>query len=226
MVMVHVFTILQSLKQKRTNWRVWVSKLYTFIDLEKYDEALQACNQLLDFRMMKNASESIPPLEERCVRAIIGGALVSYKEATESKDNVAIESTRRTLSRVRDLLLRLGSTSKSEPWVWEVSAFFNDTVGLDEQVLENLMKEYRALQTIRGWETDDVLLPQVCRVVRQIYEIHKQSNHKEDLVKFKFLLKGVVKKIQASYFNREVPNEAKDLESLLTEVESVIASMK
>lgn len=214
------------MKQKRTNWRVWVSKLYTCIDLEKYDEALQACNQLLDFRIKKNTSESIPPLEEKCVRAIVGGALVSYKNATESKDNAAIESSRRTLSRVRELLTRLGSTSKSEPWVWEVSAFFNETVGLDEKVFEDLMKEYRALQTIRGWETDTVLLPKVCCVVRQIYEIHRQSTNKEDLVKFKFLLQGVVKKVQAAYFNREVPVEAKDLESLLTKVETVVASMK
>lgn len=214
----------QSLKQKRSNWRVWVSKLYTCIDLKKYDEALQACNQLLDFKAKKNASEAIPPLEEKVVRAIVGGSLITYKEATESKDHAAIDSARRTLSRVRDLLTRLGSTSKSEAWVWEVSAFFNETVGRDDQVLEDLMKEYRALQTIRGWETDSVALPKICRVVQQIYDIHKQGDSKEDLVKFKLLLKGVTKKIQAAHFNKGIPEEAKKLDEILAEVETAIAS--
>lgn len=176
--------------------------------------------------MKKNASEAIPPLEEKCVRAIVGGALISYKNATESKDDTATESARRTLSRVRELLTRLGATSKSEAWVWEVSALFNDSVGLDGQVLEDLMKEYRALQTMRGWETDTVAFPKVCRVVRQIYDIRKQSDSEEDLVKFKFLLRGVIKKVQAAYFNREVPVEVKDLEELLSEVEALIASKK
>jgi hypothetical protein len=198
--------------------------LYTCIDLKKYDEALQACNQLLDFKAKKNASEAIPSLEEKVVRAIVGGSLVSYKEAIEGQDQAAIDSARRTLSRVRDLLTRLGSTSKSEPWVWEVSAFFNETVGRDEQVLEDLMKEYRALQTIRGWETDNVALPKICRVVQQIHDIHKQGDSKEDLVKLKFLLKGVMKKVEAAYFNKEIPEEAKKLGEVLTEVETSIAN--
>lgn len=198
--------------------------MYTCIDLRKYDEALQACNQLLDFKAKKNASEAIPSLEEKVVRAIVGGSLVTYKEATESKDQAAIDSARRTLSRVRDLLTRLGSTSKSEPWVWEVSAFFNETVGRDDQLLEDLMKEYRALQTIRGWETDSVALPKICRVVQQLHDIHKQSDSKEDVVKFKFLLKGVVKKIQAAYFNKDIPEEAKKLDQVLAEVEASIAN--
>jgi len=198
--------------------------LYTCIDLKKYDEALQACNQLLDFKAKKNASEAIPSLEEKVVRAIVGGSLVSYKEAIEGQDQAAIDSARRTLSRVRDLLTRLGSTSKSEPWVWEVSAFFNETVGRDDQVLEDLMKEYRALQTIRGWETDNVALPKICRVVQQIHDIHKQGDSKEDLVKLKFLLKGVMKKVEAAYFNKEIPEESKKLGEVLTEVETSIAN--
>lgn len=198
--------------------------MYTCIDLKKYDEALQACNQLLDFKAKKNASEAIPSLEEKVVRAIVGGSLVSYKEAIEGQDQAAIDSARRTLSRVRDLLTRLGSTSKSEPWVWEVSAFFNETVGRDDQVLEDLMKEYRALQTIRGWETDNVALPKICRVVQQIHDIHKQGDSKEDLVKLKFLLKGVMKKVEAAYFNKEIPEEAKKLGEVLTEVETSIAN--
>ena len=215
----------QSLKQKRNNWRVWISKLYTCIDLKKYDEAVQACNQLLDFKMKKNSSEDIPPPEEKCVRAIVGGILEHYKEANEKKDDAAIDSARRTLSRVRELLSRLGSTSKSEPWVWEVSAFFNDTIGLDEQVLEDLMKEYRALQSIRGWETDEAQLIKVCRVVNQIYEVHKQIGKREDLVKFKLLLKGVIKKIESAYFNREIPEIGQELsQTLMPQVESSLAS--
>ena len=101
---------------------------------------------MLDFKAKKNASEAIPSLEEKVVRAIVGGSLVTYKEATESKDQAAIDSARRTLSRVRDLLTRLGSTSKSEPWVWEVSAFFNETVGRDDQLLEDLMKNIHSYQ--------------------------------------------------------------------------------
>lgn len=216
--------LVESLKRKRNNWRVWISKLYTCIDLKKFDEATQACQQILDFKLKKNASEAIPHLEEKCVRAIVGGALVNFESATSNKDFVALDSARRTLARVRELLQRLCSVSK-EPWVYEVSAFFKDSIGMDDQVLEDLMKEYRALRSIRGWEVDEVQLAKVFSVVSLISEIHKREGNKEDLIKFKLLLNGVVNVIHASHSERKPPEEAKQLEKLRSEIEVLLAAL-
>ena len=216
--------LVESLKRKRNNWRVWISKLYTCIDLKKFDEATQACQQILDFKLKKNASEAIPHLEEKCVRAIVGGALVNFESATSNKDFVALDSARRTLARVRGLLQRLCSVSK-EPWVYEVSAFFKNSIGMDDQVLEDLMKEYRALRSIRGWEVDEVQLAKVFSVVSLISEIHKREGNKEDLIKFKLLLNGVVNVIHASFSERKPPEEAKQLEKLRSEIEVLLAAL-
>eukprot|EP01083_Nonionella_stella_P024289 67128_1 len=76
----------ESLKLNRQNWRVWVSKLYTCMDLEKYDEAVQACMTLIDFKSKRNASEEIPHIEEKVARALVGSSLKRYGSASSSGD--------------------------------------------------------------------------------------------------------------------------------------------
>lgn len=203
---------------------MWISKLYTCIDLKKYDEAIQACNVLMDFKSKKNASEAIPALEEKCVRAIVGGSMEVYKES--SGDQAAMDSARRTLSRVHDLLDRLSSSSKTEPWIWETLAYFNAHLGGDEQVLENLMKEYRSLQASRGWEKDPIQVKKVSQVVKHIVQLQKEDGNKEALVKCKLLLSGVVKKIRAVHLDEsKLPEEVETLEQLLLEIESQLEAM-
>ncbi len=191
----------ESLKLNRNNWRVWVSKLYTCMDLKKYDEAVQACQVLIDFKSKRNASEGIPSVEEKVIRGIVGGVISTYQQAKDADDTPALDSAKRSLSRVRELLTQLESTMKSEPWLFETTAFFHESVGCDDLALENLMKEYRALQSIRGWETDKSACPKLCEVISQIAALKHKENKKEELKKFKFLVNGVVKKIKAAYFD-------------------------
>ena len=153
-------SLLQSLKYRRNNWRVWQSKLFTCLDLAKYDEAIQACNELLDFKATANLAEAVPPLEEKCVRAIVGGSIESYTKAKD--DKAALDSARRTLTRVHALLERLSSSETTEPWIWETLAYFNAQIGQDEAVLDNLMKEYRSLQSVQGWEKDTAQVKKIC----------------------------------------------------------------
>jgi len=84
----------ESLKRRRSNWRVWQSKLYTCIDLKKYDEAVQACQTLLEFRNKKNQSEKVPPLEEKCVRGIVGGSLSDLDDALRVCLDVSAEAAK------------------------------------------------------------------------------------------------------------------------------------
>ena len=178
----------------------------------------------MDFKSKKNASEAIPALEEKCVRAIVGGSMEVYKES--SGDQAAMDSARRTLSRVHDLLDRLSSSSKTEPWIWETLAYFNAHVGGDEQVLENLMKEYRSLQASRGWEKDPIQVKKVSQVVKHIVQLQKEDGNKEALVKCKLLLSGVVKKIRAVHLDEsKLPEEVETLEHLLLEIESQLEAM-
>lgn len=196
---------------------MWISKLYTCIDLQKYDEAVQACNVLLDFKSTKNMGEAIPPLEERCVRAIVGGSIDQYRNARD--DKAALDSARRTLTRVHDLLERLSSSSTTEPWIWETLTFFNSQIGRDEAVLENLMKEYRSLQAISGWEKDPGQVKKVSQVVKHIIHFHLEDGSKESLAKGKFLLSGVVRKIRAVHMDEsEFPEEVASLVQLQEEV--------
>ena len=146
----------ESLKYSRTNWRVWTSQLYTCIDLGKHDEAIQACDTLLDLQQTRS---QVPNLEEKCVKAIVGKTL-----SLDRSD----DSTKRTLMRLHTLLDRMSSKANAEPWIWETLAYFHEQVGWDEQVLENLLKEYRALQAVPAWERDDGQVKKVVAVVSQI----------------------------------------------------------
>lgn len=223
--------VVQSLKHNRDNWRVWVSKLYTCLDLEKYDEAIQACDILLNIKSRRNAgSDGVDGLDERCIRAIVGGSLRVYKAAVSSSNRAALDSARRTLSRVHDLLDRLATEAKTEAWLYETTAYFNEQVGRDEQVFENLMKEYRALQSIAGWERDEFQIRKVCQVVLHIchfYRHHQQQANdgvKVGLSKCKYLLTGVIKKIRGQRVDAStVPPEVARLEQVLVEVLSDLA---
>mmetsp|Transcript_21651 Transcript_21651/g.60269 ORF Transcript_21651/g.60269 Transcript_21651/m.60269 type:complete len:138 (-) Transcript_21651:1190-1603(-) len=128
-----------------------------------------------------------------------------------------MQSARRSLMRLHDLLQTL-STSLKDPWVYETLAYFNEQIGDDDAVLENLMKEYRSLQTVRGWEKDDYEVIKVSRVVKQIVAFQRQTP--KDIAKSKFLVRGVVNSIKAARVDLPThPTEISELESLLAELD-------
>ena len=185
----------ESLKYSRANWRVWVSKLYTCLDLDKYDEAIHACNVLLDLRTEKQRSEGIPPLEEKCVRAIVGGTLQKFHASRE--DEVALNSWRRTLSRVHALLDRMCTSHNPEAWVFETMTCFHEQTGQEaEQILDTLMKEYRSLQANAKWEKDDHLVRKICQTVSHIANIHMNENSRQSLTKARFVVRGVIQTVR------------------------------
>ena len=182
----------QSLKQNRNNWRVWVSKLYTCIDLKKYDELIQTCAELqLNLRSRRN---EIPTPEEKCIRAIVRGSLQSYHDARAANDDVALDSSKRTLARLNELLDKMKSSMKSEVWLYDISASFNDEMGRTEDVLSDLMREYRTLQSEKGWASDTTMITKMTSLVKELLSHHKAAGSKESLVKCKLLINGVAKK--------------------------------
>ncbi|KAL7443226.1 hypothetical protein ACHAXM_008855 [Skeletonema potamos] len=214
--------LLESLKQNRNNWRVWHSKLYTCIDLKKYDEAIQACIELIKLKTRRNAAEGVEPLEEKCVRAIVGGTVRKYQQAREAKDEIGIDSSKRTLIRVRELLDKMESSTKIEPWFYEVSAHFNDELGWEEECFNDLMKEYRALNSAKGWEEDSAKIGKMVNLMKDISEHHKKTGTKESLTKAKLLLNGVMKKVRSAYCYTEPSKEAGELDAMLLEVNQLL----
>ncbi|CAJ1965616.1 unnamed protein product [Cylindrotheca closterium] len=184
--------LVESLKNNRKNWRVWENKLYVCLDLKKYDEAIQACNMLIDLKQSL-ASQDIPDPEEKCVKA------------------------RRSLPRVHNLLERIRA-SRNDSWIFEIMAYFHAEVGEDSHVFENLMKEYRSLTSVRAWEKDDDQVRKVTEVASQI--VHYQRKSKEDLLKSKFLLSGVVKRIEKAASDTGATNSkyVKAIHVLLREI--------
>jgi len=214
--------LLESLKQNRNNWRVWHSKLYTCIDLKKYDEAIQAGNELINLKARRNAAEGVEPLEEKCVRAIVGGTVRKYQQAREAKDEIGIDSSKRTLIRVRELLDKIESSTKIEPWFYEVSAHFNDELGWEEECFSDLMKEYRALNSAKGWEEDSAKIGKMVNLMKDISKYHKKTGTKESLTKAKLLLNGVAKKVRSAYCYTEPSKEAEELDAMLLEVNQLL----
>lgn len=213
----------ESLKYSRTNWRIWTSQLYTCIDLSKYDEAIQACTTLLD---LQQTQSQVPNLEEKCIKAIVGKTL-----ALDRKD----DSTKRTLSRLHTLLDRMSSKAAAEAWIWETLAYFHEQVGWDEHVLDNLLKEYRALQAVPAWERDDHQVTKVVSVVCQIShfyvaEYKRQASagngtNKDALIKCRYQVKGVLQKIKAVHCMDEskMPHqELERLEAILVQVQDLM----
>ena len=217
---IDIFFFEKALKLNRNNWRVWVSKLYTCMDLAKYDEAVQCCQVLIDLKGSRNESEGIPSLEKKIVQGLVGQSISKHIDAVKSDDKAAIESANRTVNRVRDLLTKAATHMKSEPWIFEVRAYFNERIGNFDQAIKDLMKEYRALQNIQGWETDSVALPKVCRAVTIISELLFEEGDGGGLMKHRLLVKGVIKKVKSAYIDTsKVPKEFTELEDILSRIE-------
>ena len=211
------------MKQNRNNWRVWINKLYTCIDLDKLDEAIQASLQLIEFKSKKNSSEEIPEIEEKCVRAIIGKSVHNRLKASESNDKVALDSAKRTLNRCEELLNKLSTASESKTWIWEVRADFDEMTGRSVNVLDHLMKEYRSIQAISNWETNHENAKKMCNLVLKISDILKAEGSRPNLIKSKLLLKGIINKLKRAYFNKaDIPEEITQLESYQNEIETII----
>lgn len=166
-------------------------------------------------------AEKIPPLEEKCVKAIVGGTL---KQRENCKDDpAALQSSTRSLTRVHDLLEKLSSSTTPEPWIWETLAVFNEQVGNDRDVFDNLMKEYRALQTVPNWEKDDFQVRKVSQVVFQIARFHKQEGSRQSLSKCKLLVSGIIQKVRKVYLDdSKIPGDLEKLEELLQELEGLL----
>jgi tetratricopeptide (TPR) repeat protein len=203
----------EALKQNRNNWRMWWSKLFVCLDMRKYDEAIQSCNQLLDLRTKMNMEASIPLPEERCIRGLVGGSLKALDEAKASYDAAAVESAIRTIDRLSNLLYRLSSVT-SEPWIWHVSAYFNDKLGRAALILNDRLKEYRSLQTSSGWETDAVKLKSIIDVALQINAIYQQEGSKESYARAHLMLNRLIKRIKTHYVDSDtIPEEVALLEA-------------
>lgn len=186
----------------------------------------QACNELIGLKARRKESEKVPMLEEKCIRAIIGGSLRMYEEATSTKNEYLVDSSKRTLLRVRDLLDKMQETMKSEAWLYEVSAHLNSVMGWKADVLADLMKEYRLMQS-ENWEQDPVRVAKMVDLIKDIFQCHRENGSKESLSKCKLLINGVKKKvIGSSDYSSEPPEELAVLESFISELDDCIAEMK
>lgn len=171
------------------------------------------------------SSQNIPDPDEKCVKGIVGGIIGAYTDALQNSDKIGLDSARRSLPRVHNLLERIRAIRK-DAWVFETIAYFHAEVGQDSQVFENLMKEYRSLTSVRAWEKDDDQVRKVSEVVAQI--VHYQRKSKEDLLKSKFLLSGIVKRIEKARSDSGSGNseDIKSLHTLLQEILTDLDNMK
>lgn len=194
-----------------------MSKLYTCIDLKKFDEAIQTCNELLLLRARRN---EIPTPEEKCIRAIVGGSLLNYRDARAANDHIALDSSKRTLTRLKELLEKMKSSMKSEVWLYDVSACFNDEMGWKEDVFNDLMKEYRTLQSVSGWERDRSTISQMTTLVKELFAHHKAVGTQESIAKCKLMINGVAKKIRDASLDSVPPKELAELDAMISDLKS------
>ena len=135
-------------------------------------------------------------------------------------DEVALNSWRRTLSRVHALLDRMCVSDNPEAWVFEIMTFFHEQTGQEaEQILDTLMKEYRSLQANANWEKDDHLVRKVCQTASHIASIHMNEKSRQSLTKARFIVRGVIQTVRAVRpEDSALPKEFSQTETLLKSI--------
>uniref|UniRef100_A0A7S1B592 Uncharacterized protein n=1 Tax=Corethron hystrix TaxID=216773 RepID=A0A7S1B592_9STRA len=236
----------ESLRRNRNVWRVWQGKLYTCIDLGKYDEAMQSTHELMNLAAKTGVSKGATgevekveryEVEEKCIRAIVRGVLdgadVAAAIAGEgpSRDQIAAaDSATRSVQRLDALLSEIQRNAKladdgKGAWIWDVRATFSARIGRTDLILDNLMVEYRAILNVRGWETDEIQRAKVCRVVGQIVNLQcADGMYKASWTKAKYMVRSVANRIRSKYISAEgkIPQDLMDMDLKLCEVEEGI----
>ncbi len=210
--------LVESLKQFRSNWKVWQSKLYVCIDLQKYDEAIQACHELMRFgsKLSKDDIGQQPLIEEKCVRGIVGGVLKQFECALKSAEDddadidsngtdesstaakAKLDSATRSVRRLSDMLNAL-STTLDEHWIYEIISFFHARIGQKpEEILKHLQKHYRSLQANYNdnWELNVHALEKFQKVALDMADAYDQIGDQSSLIKCRFMLNGLIKRVR------------------------------
>jgi hypothetical protein len=165
-------------------------------------------------------------LEERCIRAITGGSIRNYKEARSAANEYLVDSSKRTLIRLRELIDKMQETMKSEAWLYEVSVHLNSEMGWKEDILSDLMKEYRIIQA-DNWESDQIKVTKMVDLIKDIFQCHKEEGTREGLSKCKLLINGVKKKIgNGAEYGSGHASELELLDSMILELDNCIAATK
>ena len=179
----------ESLKQRRNNWRVWINKLYVCMDLGKIDEAIQALHTLIDFKTQNNSMKEIPDVDDKVVKNIIFTALKDLQDAnsaevstdfSEQTKTATIDSKTKTLKRAGELLGRISSVTRSEPWVWELYAYYYERLNKPSHyIIEALMKLHRLLVNRWGNGEEEKIVERVCKVSVKVISLHLEIVNKE-----------------------------------------------
>ena len=164
-------------------------------------------------------------LEEKCIRAITGGSIQNYYTARSSGNEFVVDSSKRTLIRLRDLLDTMQETMKSEAWLFEVSAHLNSEMGWKEDILGDLMKEYRVMQS-ENWEQEPLKVTKMVALIKDIFKCYKDEGTRESFSKCKLLINGIRKKIHDLSEYADAQKELTELDAMLKELEESIASTK
>ena len=165
-------------------------------------------------------------IEEKCIRAITGGSLRNYKEAISSGKEYLLDSSKRTLYRLRELLDKMQETMKSDAWLYEVSAHLNIEMGWKEDVITDLMKEYRIIQSEK-WEQNAIKLTKMVELIKDIFQCHKKEGTKESLSKCKLLINGAKRKILGtSDYNAESAEFITVLDLMVKELDEGMLTFK
>lgn len=165
-------------------------------------------------------------LEEKCIRAITGGSIRNYEEARSLGNEFSVDSSKRTLIRLRELLDRMQETMKSEPWIYEISAHLNAEMGWKKDVLSDLMKEYRVVQS-ENWEQDSIKMTKMVNLIKDIFQSHKEEGTREGFSKCKLLINGVKKKIcDNSDYTSQSSTELLELDNMLKDLDECLAKFK
>ena len=217
----------QSLRYMRNNWRVWLNKLYVCMDLSKYDEAIQACNELLNFKQRKDLGKDVVDMEEKVIKAILTGVVSELRKAQETSDGPRADCAKRSVERFEELLDRICSEMKTEPWVHEAYANFRNVTNQgDEAVLDALMKCHRTLTlSYSGWEKDEAKYTKVVEILSKIATIHSKHDRrvklgdqawKTALRQNAMLIDGVCKRVKKAHeFEGIVPQQIEKLHRLV-----------
>jgi tetratricopeptide (TPR) repeat protein len=217
----------ESIKYQRNNWRVWINKMFVCMDLGKFDEAMQCCHQMIDFKKTATSKDLIgmEPVSEKVVRGLVGGVLGQLLEAEKLFEGVTddatgaatLDSKRRSVKRLGELISRVTGVVKGEAWVWEVYLKYGEAVGKgDDFEIDCLAKSHRIVTNMVKWDghggAEEKSVPKkeveekVMSLTTALVDKYRSTGEKDEgkrkvemETKIKYLLQGVEGKFNLEY---------------------------
>eukprot|EP00053_Salpingoeca_punica_P018190 m.177420 g.177420 ORF g.177420 m.177420 type:complete len:826 (+) comp17381_c0_seq1:31-2508(+) len=174
----------EAVKCEYESWKVWENFIAVAVDVGAFNDTILAAQRLC---------EITKKFGEWQILRILVDAVANDVPDWEGRPG------RSFAERLQTFIEGLVNTLVSDFRVWrEAARFFDLVVGSPSKAQEFRNRALADAKNVKGWATNDALIPDICRIALEAMEYHKSIGSRKELMSGRLMLRSVIKAPQTA----------------------------